>query len=168
MNTQVNKQRLGTALVAAALAVMSGCTMMQNMMGRDKEGEEHGGARARMMDMGRTETVTLSGSNEVPAAATSAKGTGSVTVGRDRAVSAKITVTGMTATAAHIHEAAAGSNGPVIVPFTKTGDNTFVAPEGAKMTEAQYDAWKAGRTYVNVHSAQYPGGEVRAQLKGDK
>jgi hypothetical protein len=25
----------------------------------------------------------------------------------------------MTATAAHIHEAAAGANGPVIVPFTK-------------------------------------------------
>jgi hypothetical protein len=37
----------------------------------------------------------------------------------------------MTATAAHIHEGASGSNGPVIVPFTKTSDNTFEAPAGA-------------------------------------
>ena len=52
--------------------------------------------------------------------------------------------------------------------MTKSGDNTFVAADGAKMTEEQYDAWKAGRTYVNVHTAANPGGELRAQLKGDK
>ena len=73
---------------------------------------------------------------------------------------------GMTATAAHIHEGATGSNGPVIVPFTKTGDNTFEAPAGAKFTDAQCASYKAGRTYVNVHSAAHPGGEIRAQLKG--
>ena len=168
MNNHLNKQRLGTALVAASLAVMSGCTMMNNMMGRDKEGEEHGGTRAGVAGMGRMEAVTLSGSNEVPSVSTPAAGTGSVTVGRDRSVKARITVTGMNATAAHIHQAAAGSNGPIIVPFTKSGDNTFVAPDGAKMTEEQYEAWKAGRTYVNVHSAANPGGELRAQLKGDK
>jgi len=73
----------------------------------------------------------------------------------------------MNATAAHIHEGAAGANGPVIVPFVKQGDNTFVAAPGAKMTEAQYDAYKAGRTYVNVHSAAHASGEIRAQLKGN-
>jgi len=26
-------------------------------------------------------------------------------------------------------------------------------------------AWKAGNLYVNVHTAEHPGGEVRAQLK---
>jgi ABC-type Fe2+-enterobactin transport system substrate-binding protein len=112
------------------------------------------------------ERVTLSGANEVPAVTTSAAGTGTVTIKEDRSVSVKITVTGMTATAAHIHEAAAGSNGPVIVPFTKVGDDTFVAPDGAKLTEAQYVAYKAGKLYVNVHSAKNPGGEIRAQLKG--
>ena len=163
MNTQLNKQRLVTALVATALAVMAGC----NMMGSGKE-EEHGGTRAMAAGMGRMEAITLSGANSVPAVSTGAAGTGSVTVGRDRSVKARITVTGMNATAAHIHQGAAGTNGPVIVPFTKSADNTFVAADGAKRTEEQYEAWKAGRTYVNVHCAANPGGEVRAQLKGDK
>ena len=121
-------------------------------------------ASCQTMMMGG-EQVSLTGANEVPAVATSASGSGTVTV-KDCGVSAKITASGMTATAAHIHEAAAGSNGPVIVPFTKTGDNTFEAPAGAKFTDAQCASYKAGRTYVNVHSAAHPGGEIRAQLKG--
>jgi hypothetical protein len=54
----------------------------------------------------------------------------------------------------------------VIVPFTKISDNVFVAPDGAKLTDAQYESYKAGKLYVNVHSAKYPGGEVRAQIAG--
>jgi hypothetical protein len=72
----------------------------------------------------------------------------------------------MNATAAHIHQGAAHANGKVIVPFTKTGDNEFSAPPGAKLTDEQYAAYKAGDLYVNVHSAAHPGGEIRAQLSG--
>ena len=36
---------------------------------------------------------------------------------------------------------------------------------GAKLTDAQYDSFKAGNLYVNVHSAANKGGEIRAQLK---
>ena len=121
-------------------------------------------ASCQTMMMGG-EQVSLSGASEVPPVTTSASGSGTVTV-KDCAVSAKITANGMTPTAAHIHEGAAGSNGPVIVPFTKTGDNTFEAPPSAKFTDAQCASYKAGRTYVNVHSAKNPGGEIRAQLKG--
>ncbi len=119
-----------------------------------------------MAPMAGGEQVSLRGASEVPPVTTSASGSGTVTIKDDRSVSAKITVTGMTATAAHIHEAAAGANGPVIVPFTKTADNTFEAPPGAKLTDAQYASYKAGKLYVNVHSAANPGGEIRAQLKG--
>ena len=112
------------------------------------------------------EQITLSGSNEVPPVTTSAAGSGTVAIKPDGSVSAHIMVTGMTATAAHIHEGAAGTNGPVVVPFTKSGDNMFDAPAGAKLTEAQMASFKAGKLYVNVHSAKNPGGEVRAQLKG--
>lgn len=108
--------------------------------------------------------VTLSGSQENPPVTTAATGTATVTVNADMSVSVSVTTSGMTATASHIHMAPAGQNGPVIVPFTKSGDGWVAAPT-AKLTEAQYAAFKAGNTYVNVHSAAHPGGEIRGQIK---
>ena len=84
----------------------------------------------------------------------------------DRYVVVTLSVLNMTPTAAHIHEGATGANGPVIVPLRKISDNAFVAADGARLTEAQYAAYKAGNTYLNVHSAKFPGGEVRAQIAG--
>lgn len=108
--------------------------------------------------------VTLSGANEVPPVTTSANGGGTITIGDDGSVSGSVSTTGIAGTAAHIHNGAAGGNGPVIVPFTKEGD-TYTAPAGAKLTEAQMASFKAGDLYVNVHSAANPGGEIRGQLK---
>jgi len=108
--------------------------------------------------------VTLSGDQEVPPVTTSASGTGTISVGEDKSVSGSVMVKGISATAAHIHEAAKGKNGPVIVPLTKSGDNTFSVASGAKLTDAQMQALQAGNLYVNVHSAANPNGEIRAQL----
>ena len=108
--------------------------------------------------------VKLSGDQEVPPVKSAGSASGNVTIGNDGSVSASVTATGFEPTAAHIHQAAAGKNGPVIVPFTKEG-NKFSAPAGAKLTPDQLKAYKAGELYVNVHSAANPGGEVRAQLK---
>ena len=55
----------------------------------------------------------------------------------------------MSPTAAHIHEAAPGVNGPVIVPLAKSSDTTFTVPANAKLTDAEYAAYKAGNLYVN-------------------
>ena len=109
--------------------------------------------------------VTLSGSQEVPPVTTSASGSGTIMVGADKAVSGSVTTTGVNGTAAHIHMAAMGANGPVIVPLTKTADGVWSVPAGAKFTDPQYDAFKAGNTYVNVHSDANKGGEIRGQLK---
>ncbi|HZI82877.1 MAG TPA: CHRD domain-containing protein [Casimicrobiaceae bacterium] len=145
-NPSLQRRVLISALaLAGAIGIVAGCTTMSDSM--------------------HTQTVTLTGSNEVPPVTTSATGTATVTIKPDHSVIVKESVTGMTATASHIHQGAAGANGPVIVPFTKTGDNAFVAPDNAKLTDAQYDAFKAGNLYVNVHSAAHPGGEIRAQLK---
>jgi hypothetical protein len=122
---------------------------------------------ATMAPMVGGQRLTLTGAEEVPPVTTTATGNATVDIKPDRSVTASVTVSGMTATASHIHEGAAGANGPVIVPFTKTGDNTFAAAEGAKLTEAQYESYKQGKLYVNVHSAKNPGGEIRAQLKGN-
>jgi CHRD domain-containing protein len=108
--------------------------------------------------------VNLTGANEVPPVTTQASGEGTFTVGDDGAVSGSVTTKGIQGTAAHIHEAAAGKNGPVIVPLTKDGD-TYKAPAGAKLNDAQMKAFKAGDLYVNVHSAAHKDGEIRAQLK---
>ena len=108
--------------------------------------------------------LDLTGAQEVPPVTTSAKAMGTITVGNDHMVSGSIKTTGIDATAAHIHEAPMGKNGPVIIPLTKNGD-TFSVPPNAKLTDAQYKALQSGDLYVNVHSAAHKDGEIRAQLK---
>jgi CHRD domain len=109
--------------------------------------------------------VSLAGDQEVPPVNTQAKGSGTVVIGDDGAVSGVVTTTGVTGTAAHIHQAAAGKNGPVIVPMVKSGDSGWTFAPGAKLNPDQMNALKAGELYVNVHSAANPGGEIRGQLK---
>ena len=147
MNTHSTKRKWIVAVAIAGSAAMLGsCASIQY--------KESG------------QQVILYGTNEVPPITTSAYGTGTVNIASDRSVVATVNALYMTATAAHIHEGPAGANGPVIVPFTKISDNVFVAPEGARLTDAQYASYKAGKLYVNVHSEKYPGGEVRAQIVG--
>jgi hypothetical protein len=110
-------------------------------------------------------TVTLSGQNEIPPVTTPATGTGTLTVGPDKSISGKVTVSGMTTTVAHIHQAAAGSNGAIIIPLTKTSDNVWVVPTGARLTDAQYESYKAGMLYFNIHSEAHKSGEIRGQIK---
>jgi len=110
--------------------------------------------------------VKLSGDQEVPAVQTSASGAGKITVGADKSVSGKITTKGIEGTMAHIHQGPApGKNGPPIITLEKGADGSWTVPAGSKLTDAQYDAFKAGDLYVNVHSAEHKGGEIRAELK---
>ena len=109
--------------------------------------------------------VKLSGAEEVPPVQTSATGTATITVAEDRTVNATIRTQGVNGVAAHIHEGAAGQNGPVIVPLKKSGDNDWVSEPGAKLTEAQFQSYKQGRLYFNVHSPQNKGGEIRGQIR---
>jgi hypothetical protein len=109
--------------------------------------------------------VTLAGNQEVPQVNTSATGSGTITVNADKSVSGSIVTKGIMGTMAHIHEAPTGKNGGVVVPLTKNGENGWTVPAGAKLSDAQYKAFKAGDLYVNVHSAANKGGEIRGQLK---
>lgn len=112
-----------------------------------------------------TTEVRLDGAQAVPPVSTSAAGSGRFSVSPDRAISGGITVSGISATAAHIHEGAPGKGGPVAVPLARSGDNGFSVPADTRLTEAQYAAYRAGNLYVNVHSAAHPDGEIRGQLK---
>lgn len=106
----------------------------------------------------------LSGDAEVPPVATAASGSATINIKPDMSVSGNVTTTGIAATMAHIHIGKVGSNGPVVITLTKTGDNGWMVPEGSKLSEAQYQAYKAGELYVNVHSAENKPGEIRGQI----
>ena len=110
--------------------------------------------------------IYLNGDSEVPPVPTLATGTVQITVRSDHTVSGSIKISGMTATMAHIHEAAAGKNGPPVITLAKTGYDSFAVPADAKLTDAQYASYMAGNLYVNVHSELYPNGEIRVQLPG--
>ena len=121
-------------------------------------------AACASMSMNKEVTVTLNGGNEVPPVATSASGSGTITVASDKSVSGSISTSGLAGTAAHIHAGAAGKNGPVVVPLAKSGDSGWAVPAGTKFTDAQYDSFTKGELYVNVHSAANKAGEIRGQL----
>jgi hypothetical protein len=109
--------------------------------------------------------VRLTGDQEVPPVTSAATGVGTIVVKNDHSVSGSIKTAGIEGTVAHIHLAEPGKNGPPIITLTKTADNTWSVPEGAKLTDDQYKSFKEGNLYVNVHSAEHKGGEIRTQLK---
>ena len=106
----------------------------------------------------------LSGGQEVPPVTTTATGSGTIKVLTDRSVSGSVTTSGVAGTAAHIHMGAKGTNGPVIVPLNKTGDNIWSVPASIRLNDTQYEAFGLGNLYINVHSAANPGGEIRGQI----
>ncbi|HQR58382.1 MAG TPA: CHRD domain-containing protein [Azonexus sp.] len=110
----------------------------------------------------------LSGDAEVPPVATTASGTGTITINPDMTVSGKVTTSGVAATMAHIHVGKAGANGAVVVTLAKSGDNVWLVPDGTRLSEAAYQSYKAGELYVNVHSAEHKAGEIRGQLNPPK
>jgi len=107
----------------------------------------------------------LSGAQEVPAVNTQATGVSSIIVSGDKNISGEVRTTNLNGTAAHIHQGAMGQNGPVIIPLAKTADGVWTVPANTTLTSAQFDAYRSGGLYVNVHSAANPSGEIRAQIK---
>jgi hypothetical protein len=66
------------------------------------------------------------------------------------------------ATASHIHSGARGKSGNVLVALC--GPCTSPASGTATVTADQVASMKSGGTYVNVHTAKNPNGEIRGQI----
>jgi hypothetical protein len=73
--------------------------------------------------------VKLSGAEEVPPTPSMATGSGKITVKDDKSVSGSVTTAGVEGTAAHIHLAEKGKNGPPIITLTKGADARSCSPE---------------------------------------
>ena len=116
-------------------------------------------------------TATLDGASEVPAVDTDATGTATVTIDGNE-LSWHLEVTGLdNPTMAHIHGAAPGENGGVLVPLfreEKGADFSGVLSEGrTTVDDSVLEAIRAGNAYVNVHTAANPRGEIRGQLHAE-
>ena len=149
---------LRTTLVASAI----GATLILSACSSTSMGS---GPSATPMMATQTYRATLSSAAEVPANASA--GTGSLEAGYDKASSVlkwKLSYTGLTgpATMVHFHgPAMPGANAGVVVPFPSAASP---AEGQATLTPAQVADLVAGKWYVNVHTAQNPGGEIRGQV----
>jgi len=110
-------------------------------------------------------SAMLVGTQEVPQVQTAASATSSIVVAEDMSVTGSVITSEIEATMAHIHQGAMGSSGPVLVTLVKTADTQWSVPANTKLTTAQYQSYKAGNLYVNVHSAAHKDGEIRMQMK---
>lgn len=108
----------------------------------------------------------LSASEEVPPTLSVATGTGTLVIDpATRAASGSISLSGMPTTSAHIHLAAPGVNGPIIVPLIDAGGSVWAVPPNTRLSAEQFAAFKQGNLYYNAHSALFPNGEIRGQIR---
>ena len=127
--------------------------------------------------------ANLSAAEEVPARPTAANGTAQFVVEGNQ-ITYAIEVDDITAiTAAHIHTAATGVNGPVrmfLYPpraggpapqVTVTDKHILVQAtvDSSSVNGVTFDellnAMRSGNAYVNVHTSQFPSGEMRGQIR---
>ena len=130
--------------------------------------------------------IRLTGDQQVPAVNTAAFGFAEVRLSEDNStLSFEVVVCNIAnVTASHIHVGAAGTNGPVVLPFfsspprfnstdgcdtlaqgTRTSANLKTASDAGINTWNDFiKALVTGNTYVNVHTTAHAGGEIRGQL----
>ncbi|HEV7381319.1 MAG TPA: CHRD domain-containing protein [Dyadobacter sp.] len=124
-------------------------------------------------------TTMLSGANEVPRNSSTATGEVDGLLDQEtRILSLNITYSDSAAadstsadsvfvpTAWHIHKGAVDSTGAPVIDL----GTAFTTPFAFKdtLTEQQVADLKAGLYYVNIHTARYPDGEIRGQLKAEE
>jgi hypothetical protein len=125
----------------------------------------------------------LTGKEEVPPNESPSSGFAWLKITNDE-IRYEVNVTDMDkVNAAHIHLAEAGKNGPVVLTLFMGGPTEQVngtigeanvtasnleGPMKGKDVTDLVTAMKNGTTYVNVHTTDFPNGEIRGQLKDSK
>jgi hypothetical protein len=164
-----HRRVIGTALLAIALAIVT--IAPAAAVGGGGGG---GGGNARIV----TFDISLSGAAEAPGPG-DPDGTGVAQVnvfakgagGRTICYAIAVDLITLPATAAHIHEGAAGVAGPVVVPLAPPqpfGSGTTGVSAGCitglSSSLVRNIAQHPELYYVNVHTSDFPAGAVRGQL----
>jgi hypothetical protein len=160
-----------TTFTQAVAAIKAGATYVNLHTAANPGGE----IRGQLVAKGDAHFASLAGAQEVPSVSTSGSGTGWAVISTGGStVTYFVAYSGLSGpvVAAHIHLGNVGANGGVMLPFVAgtspmTGTLTAVdfAPQGSVTSFAgAVAAIAAGGTYMNVHTAANPGGEIRGQL----
>lgn len=121
-------------------------------------------------------TISLDGAQESPSVATSATGSGIVSIDRDQTnAHFMIVARGLSGTLSgvHFHNAAVGVSGGVIndlaASFTSSGENSsgfgyWKSTDATPFTSASSTLFQDELVYINIHTAANPNGEIRGQV----
>ncbi len=124
-------------------------------------------------------TATLTGAEEVPPNASAAVGFAAIAYeAASESLAYSISFAGLSGDliAAHIHLGPMGLAGPVLFPFSDLPADPsgvlagvltaadFVPQPGAATFADAVAAIESGGAYVNLHTAEFPAGEIRGQL----
>jgi len=118
-------------------------------------------------------SVDLTGGAQVPPVQTGGSGKASLTYdAATKVVTWSITYDGLSgpATMAHFHgPAAAGANADVVIWLSQKGSAASSPIKGqATLTPEQATQFAAGQWYINVHTKDHPGGEIRGPVTPPK
>ncbi|WP_025025933.1 CHRD domain-containing protein [Caldalkalibacillus mannanilyticus] len=128
-------------------------------------------------------SARLRGAEEVPPVRTNARGFAIFSLSRDgrrlRYIVAAENI--RNTTEGHIHLGRRGENGPIVAflfgPFRRPvsvrrgfvvgtiTQNDLVGPLAGRSLASLIRQMRRGNTYVNVHTTQNPGGEIRGQIR---
>lgn len=116
------------------------------------------------VDLGSCFAAACNGAQEVPPNASTAIANARLSVGPDDNITLSGTFAGAHLVAAHVHIGSPGIAGPILFPVAwsnTTGELTATY----QATPTDVANLRAGLWYLNLHTAVFPSGEVRGQLR---
>lgn len=157
-----------TTTIGAFAAVASVIAIPSIAMGNARR---ESGSLSAMQAAENPYIAQLSGANEVPADSGDPDGSGAATVSiavlSDTEAEAcwDLSYSDIAdPSAAHIHEEAAGSNGPVVVDLGTPGATSHTGCTDLDVDLANRIVAGPAGFYVNVHNSEFPDGAIRGQL----
>ena len=108
----------------------------------------------------------LSGTKEIPPNTSLVTGTGTATLNTDDSLTYTVSSTGFESRfeGGDLHLGGPGAVGPVLLPLACDPDGASCSGTSRSLTPDEIQSLTLGEAYLNLHTADYPDGEIRGQL----